>query len=48
MENQYHLVDFLKNIMVNTPVNSDWTKTIIVTFVLKIINSKSVSETTFT
>ena len=35
-------------IMIDTRVNSDWAKTIIVTFVLKIINSKSVSKTTFT
>ena len=34
-------------IMIDTRVNSDWTKTIIVTFVLKIINSKSVCKTTF-
>ena len=35
-------------IMVDTRVNSDWAKTIIVTFVLKLINSKSVFKTTFT
>ena len=29
----------------DTRVNSDWAKTIIITFVLKIINSKSVSNT---
>ena len=34
--------------MIDTCVNSDWAKTIIVTFVLKIINSKSVSRATFT
>ena len=36
------------NSMIDSRVNSDWTKTIIATFVLKIINSKSVSKTTFT
>ena len=35
-------------IMIDTRVNSDWAKTIIFTFVLKIISSKSVSKTTFT
>ena len=35
-------------IMISTRVNSYWAKAIIVTFVLKIINSKSVSNTTFT
>ena len=34
--------------MIGTRVNSDRAKTIIATFVLKIINSKSVSKTTFT
>ena len=34
--------------MIDTRVNFDWAKTIIVTFVLKIFNSKSVSKTTFT
>ena len=34
--------------MIDTRVNSDWAKTIVVTSVLKIINSKSVSKTTFT
>ena len=33
--------------MIDTRVNSNLAKTIIVTFVLKIINSKSVSKTTF-
>ena len=32
---------------IDTRVNSDLAKTIIVTFALKIINSKSVSKTTF-
>ena len=31
------------DIMIDTCVNSDWAKTIIVTFVLKIINSKNLS-----
>ena len=31
--------------MIDTCVNSDWAKTITVTFVLKIINSKLVSST---
>ena len=35
-------------IMIDTHVNSDWAKTIIFTFVLKTINSKSVSKTSFT
>ena len=35
-------------ITIDTRVNSDWAKTSIVTCVLKIINSKSVSKTTFT
>ena len=35
-------------IMIDTRVNSDLDKTKIVTFKLKIINSKSVSKTTFT
>ena len=47
METQYHLVDFFFQCY-DTRVNSDWTKTVIVTFVLTIINSKSVSKTTFT
>ena len=34
--------------MIDTCVNSDWDKTIIVTFVLKIMNIKSVSKTTST
>ena len=34
------------NIMIDTRVNSDLVKTIIVTFVPNIINSKSVSKTT--
>ena len=40
----YSFFDIIKD----TRVHSDWAKTIIVTFVLKIINSKSVSKTTFT
>ena len=36
------------DIMTDTCVSSDWAKTIIVTFVLRIINIKSVSKTTFT
>ena len=39
---------FFFYITIDTRVNSDRAKTIIVTFVLKIINSKSVSKTTFT
>ena len=35
-------------IMIDTRVNSDLAETKIVTFALKIINSKSVSKTTFT
>ena len=35
-------------IVIDTRVNSDLAKTKIVTFALKIINSKSVSKTTFT
>ena len=35
-------------VMIDTRVNSDLATTKIVTFVLKIINSKSVSKTTFT
>ena len=46
MESQFHVVAFY--IMIDTLVNSDWAKTIIVTFVLKIINRKSVSMTTLT
>ena len=46
METQYHLVDFFK--CYDTRVNSDWAKTVIVTFVLTIINSKSVYKTTLT
>ena len=34
--------------MIDTRVNSDLAKTKIVTFALKIINSKNVSKTTFT
>ena len=34
--------------MIDTRVNSDLAKTKIVTFALKIVNSKSVSKTTFT
>ena len=34
-------------ITIDTCVNSDWAKTIILMFMLKIINSKSVSKTTF-
>ena len=34
--------------MIDTHVNSDLAKTKIVTFALQIINSKSVSKTTFT
>ena len=48
MENQFDVVVFFFHIMIDTNVNSDWAKTIIVTFVLKIINNKSVSKTTFT
>ena len=36
------------HIMIDTRVNSDWAKAIIVTFVLKIISSKSVSKIKFT
>ena len=36
------------NIMIDTRVNSDLAESLIVTFVLKIINSKSVSKTTVT
>ena len=32
----------------DTPVNSDWAKIIVIAFVLNIINSKSVSKATFT
>ena len=46
MESQFHVVAFY--IMIDTRVNSDLDKTKIVTFALKIINSKSVSKTTFT
>ena len=35
-------------IMTDTRVHSDWAKTVNVTFVSEIINSKSVSKTTFT
>ena len=45
MESQFHVVVFF---MIDIRINSDWAKTIIATFVLKIINSKSVSKTTFT
>ena len=45
METQFHLVFY---ITIDTCINSDWAKTIIVTFVLKIINSKNESKTTFT
>ena len=34
--------------MIDTRVNSDWAKAIIVTFVLKIISSKNVSKIKFT
>ena len=47
METQYHLVVFVNIIMIDTLVNSDWAKTIITTFVLKIVNSKSVPKITF-
>ena len=47
MESQFHaVVSFY--IAIDTRVKSDWAKTIIVTFALKIINSKSMSKTTFT
>ena len=46
MESQFYVVFFY--IMIDTRVNSDLAETKIVTFVLKIINSKSVSKTTFT
>ena len=39
---------FLYSIMIDTHANSDLVKAKLVTFVLKIINSKSVSKTTFT
>ena len=39
---------FLFYVMIDTRVNSDLAETKIVTFALKIINSKSVSKTTFT
>ena len=45
MESQFHVVFY---IMIDARVNSDLAKTKIVTFVLKIINSKSVYKTTFT
>ena len=49
MESQFHVVVcFCLYIMIDTRVNSDLAKTKIVTFALKIINSKSVSNTTFT
>ena len=47
MESQFHVVVFFY-FTIDTRVNSDWAKTIIVTFVLKIVNSQSVSKTTFT
>ena len=47
MESQFHVVVFF-HIMIDACVNSDLAKTKIVTFALKIINSKSVSKTTFT
>ena len=50
MESQFHVVVclFFFYIMIDTCVNSDLAKAKIVTFASKIINSKSVSKTTFT
>ena len=49
METQFYLVLLVFfNIIVNTCVHSDWAKTIIITFVLEIINIRRVSKTTFT
>ena len=48
MESQFHVVVFFFNIMIDTRANSDLAKTKIVTFALKIINSKSVPKITFT
>ena len=39
MESQFHVVVFVFNIIIDPRVNSDWAKTIIVRFVLTIINS---------
>ena len=39
MESQFHVVVFVFNIIIDTRVNSDWAETIIVRFVLTIINS---------
>ena len=45
IDTQFNLNVCFFNTVMDTCVNSDWAKTITVTFVLKIINSKLVSNT---